>query len=58
MRGTLAGLFMAMATTLSAIRAAPADTNAPTPVMVTIIGRGAIRLVVADGAVTSLRRLG
>jgi hypothetical protein len=28
---------------------APADTNAPTPVTITVVGRGQIRLMVADG---------
>jgi hypothetical protein len=46
MRCLLASLFMILA----AARATQADVTPPVPVTVTVVGRGEIRLVVADGA--------
>ncbi len=41
--------FVVMTALLFAARAAPADANMPVPVTVAVVGRGEIRLLVADG---------
>ena len=43
-------VYLLVVVALCAVREALADTSPPTPVTITILGRGAIRLLVADGA--------